>query len=47
MDLINTDISKISDLEFKTMIIKILGGLERSIEDTRESPYCMNERTKI
>ena len=26
-----------SELEFKTMIIKILAGLEKNIEDTRES----------
>ena len=30
------DINKMSELEFKT-IIKILDGLEKSIEDTRES----------
>ena len=36
-DLINTDISKMSDPEFKTIIIRILAGLEKSIEDTRES----------
>ena len=36
-DLINMDISKMSELEFRTMIIKILAGLEKSIENTRES----------
>ena len=38
-NLTNTDISKISELEFKTMIIRILAGVEKkkSIEDTRES----------
>jgi len=36
-DTINTDISKMSELEFKTMIIKILAGLEKSIEGSRES----------
>ena len=37
-DLINTDINKMSELEFKT-IIKTLPGLEKnkSIEDNRES----------
>ena len=30
------DISKMSALEFKTKIIKILSGLEKSIEGTRE-----------
>ena len=28
--------SKMSELEFKTTIIKILVGLEKSIDDTRE-----------
>ena len=36
-DLINTDISKMSELEFKTRIIQILGGHEKSIEGTRVS----------
>ena len=36
-DLVNADISKMSELEFKTMIIRILAGLEKSIKDTRES----------
>ena len=31
------DISKMSELEFRIIIIKILTGLEKSIEDTRES----------
>ena len=35
-DLINRDISKMSELEFKTAIIRIPAGLEKSIEDTRE-----------
>jgi len=30
------DMSKMSELEFRIMIIKILAGLEKSIEDTRE-----------
>ena len=36
-DLINMDISKMSELEFRIMIIKLLAGLEKSIKDTRES----------
>ena len=36
-DLINTDTNKISEPEFKIIIIRILVGLEKSIEDTRES----------
>ena len=31
------DISKMLELEFRIMIIKILAGLEKSVEDTRES----------
>ena len=31
-DLINTDISKMSELEFRTTIIRILAGVEKSIE---------------
>ena len=36
-DLINMDVSNSSEIEFKTTIIKILAGLEKSIEDTRKS----------
>lgn len=36
-DLISIDISKMLVLEFRIMIIKILAGLEKGIEDTRES----------
>ena len=36
-DLINTDISKMSELEFRIMIIRMLAGVEKSIEYTRES----------
>ena len=36
-DLIDMDISKISGLEFKITIIKLLAGLEKSIKDIRES----------
>ena len=36
-DLINTDISKMSKQELRTMITRILAGLEKSIEDTSES----------
>ena len=32
-DLINTDISETSELEFKTMIIRILARVVKSIED--------------
>ena len=35
-DLINTAMSKMSERELK-MIVRILAGLEKSIEDTRES----------
>lgn len=36
-DLISMDIYKMSELEFRIMIIKILVGLEKSREDIRES----------
>ena len=36
-DLINTDISKRSEIQFKTTIIRILAWVEKSIEDIRES----------
>ena len=36
-DLINMDISKMCELQFKTAIIEILAGFEKSMEDTRES----------
>ena len=36
-DLISMDISKMSELEFRITILKILAGLEKSIEDTRAS----------
>ena len=45
-DLVNANISKIFESEFKTTIIKILAGLEKSIEDTRES-LSTKKRTKI
>lgn len=35
-DLIETDINNMSDPEFKAIIIRIIGGLEKSIEGTRE-----------
>ena len=36
-DLINMVISKMSDPEFRMMIIKVLAGLEKKHGDTRES----------
>ena len=44
-DLINTNINKMSDLEFRTTIIKVLLGVEKSTEDTRES--CSAEVKEI
>ena len=35
-DLINTDIGNMSDLEFRMMILKVLAGLEKGMEDIRE-----------
>ena len=37
MDLINTDTRKISQPEFKTVIIRIIAGLEKSTGNTRKS----------
>jgi len=36
-DLINMDIGKMSELEFRIMILKILPGLEKSMEVIRET----------
>jgi len=36
-DLINKDISKMSELEFRMTILKILAGLEKSMEGIRET----------
>ena len=36
-DLINTDIGNISKLEFRMMILKVLAGLEKGMEDIRET----------
>lgn len=36
IDLIDMDISNMSEIEFRLMIIKLLAGLEKSIKDTRE-----------
>ena len=41
--LINTDISKISELEVRIMIIKILVGVEK----THRIPFCGDKRNKI
>ena len=35
-DLINMDLNKVSELNFKTIIKKILAGLEKNIENTNE-----------
>ena len=42
-DLINANISKTSELEFKTTVIRILSGLEKSTEDMRE---CLTTEIK-
>ena len=36
-DLSETDLSNMSDREFKAMIIRILNGLEKRVEDTSET----------
>ena len=39
-DIIITDISKMSELEFKTMIIKIVAGLEKESRRHYTIPFC-------
>ena len=36
-DLINRDIGNMSDLEFRMTILKVLAGLEKGMEDIRET----------
>jgi len=43
-DLITTDISKMFELEFKTIIMKIIAGLEKNHRRYERIPY---RRTKI
>ena len=45
-DLIKTDISNITDLEFKATIIKIFARLEKSREDIRETLTTKIERVE-
>ena len=35
--LIKTDLSNITEQEFRIIVIKLIAGLEKSIEDSRES----------
>ena len=43
-DLTKTDVSNMPDTEYKTTIIRILFGLKKSIEDTRE--YFTTEKKR-
>ena len=36
-ELIKTDFSNITEQEFRIIVIKLIAGLEKSIEDSRES----------
>ena len=36
-ELIKNDLSNITEQEFRIIVIKLIGGLEKSIEDSRES----------
>ena len=36
-ELINTDISNITEQEFRIIVIKLIAGLEKGIEDSKES----------
>ena len=44
-ELIKTDINNISDQEFRIIVIRLIAGLEKSIEDSRES-IARDQRTK-
>ena len=46
-DLFKTDISNIYEQEFRTTVIRILPGHERSIEDTRETFATETTNLKI
>ena len=46
-DLIETNISNMSDGEFKVTIIRIFAGLDKNMEDIREGdPYYRDKRLK-
>lgn len=49
MDLVNVDLSKIYELEFKTIIriIRTLAGLEKKHGKHQSIPSCRDKRTKI
>ena len=46
-DLLITDISNISEQEFRTTVIRLLAGLEKGIKDTRENRAAELKDLKI
>ena len=44
-ELLKTDINNISEQEFRIIVIRLIAGLEKSIEDSRES-IARDQRTK-
>ena len=44
---LNTDISKMSEPEFRNTIIRIPGGLEKGIEETREPLFAEIKEIKF
>ncbi|KAF0877000.1 LORF1 protein, partial [Crocuta crocuta] len=45
-ELLKTDISNITEQEFRTIIIKVIAGLEKSMEDIRETMATNNMELK-
>ena len=47
-NLLKKDISDISEQQFRKIVIKLLAGLGKSIEDNREpNPCCRNQNTPL
>ena len=46
-DLINTDVSKMSELEFRTMIIRTLARVEKKHRTHQRIPFCGDKRIKM
>ena len=44
-ELVKTDIKNITEQEFRIIVIRLITGLEKSIEDNRES-CCRDQGTK-
>ena len=46
-ELIKNDLSNVTENEFKIIVIKLMAGLEKSIEDSRESIATETKELKI